>query len=80
MALFIFKKLNLFYGGKLLWLLILTILLSIRCADPPPSATVCCNRKLYSICSRIAGTSLEPLCYNMGCKTECECLKSKWIG
>ena len=28
----------------------------------------------------IAGNSLEPFCYNMGCKTECECLKSEWIG
>jgi hypothetical protein len=31
-------------------------------------------------CSLIAGTPLEPICYNVGCKTERECLKNKRIG
>ena len=39
-----------------------------------------CNWKLCSVSLRIAGISLEPFCYNVGCKTERECLKSKRIG
>ena len=31
-------------------------------------------------CSLIAGKPLEPFCYNVDCKIERECFKSKWIG
>ena len=42
-----------------------------------------CSPLHWWLCSESllnAGSSLESICYNMGCKTECECLKSDRIG